>query len=166
MGIVAKTKSFNKFAKRIANLQKKNVSDIIAENIAIRGEEIAREEYGNADVIISHTIPTQGQVQVVAEGEKISYMEFGTGIVGSGTYEGNLPTQPISFVSPKKSGDSHTTEGWEYNYPNEKTKKDGQGWYYKGEYTQGEPAQAQMFKTAQRLRTELTDIGRKHIKGD
>jgi hypothetical protein len=56
------------------------------------------------------------------------------------------------------------TQGWEYNYDNPLTKKDGKGWHYGGKYTQGQPAEAQMFRTAERLRREMPSIAISKLK--
>lgn len=167
MGIKINSRGLFSFQKKVDSSDVNGLADVVADKIAARGEEIAKEKYAGAiDVVVSRTKAVNGECQVTAEGDKIAYMEFGTGLVGKGTYEGKLPTQTLTFVSPKNSGAKQTTNGWEYNYPNPRTKRDGQGWYYDGKYTQGEVAQAQMFKTAQELRQEIVKTGVEAIKGD
>ena len=86
----------------------------------------------------------------------MAFSEYGTGVVGKGTYEGELPTQKLEFESP--SGVQQSTEGWQYNYRKEQgqTEMDWTGFR----------ANAQMFKTSRRLQTELPSEIMKEIKGE
>ena len=62
-----------------------------------------------------------------------------------------MPTNPLTFES---AGNIHTTQGWEYYYPNSKTKRTvggQQGWFHNKEFVTGQPAQAQMWRTANEL---------------
>ena len=129
--------------------------DEIVELVGNIGVEIATDEYqGKINDITS--IDSSNGTKIVARGEKIAYMEFGTGVTGRNTYDGTLPTQKLVFESPK--GVRQSTEGWQYNYRKEQgqTEKD----------FIGHVAEAQMFKTAQRLRTELPSKIKQKIKGE
>ena len=163
------TQGLDHFAKRIS-LYKDSFTDSnkeqLIEKVAERGKELAEYYYGmyknDDDIEVTIENAGTGSRRLVASGERVAYLEFGTGIMGYGTYEGKLPTQTLSFESPK--GHPQTTQGWEYNYENPLTKADGKGWFFKGVYTRGQPAQAQMFETAQQLRREIADMTRKEIK--
>lgn len=159
MGIVIKNSLPNfmtRISKSRANLRKDN----LLAKLGQLGVDIAQSEYQqsgyNPEYIYSET--NENGILINAQGKGIAYSEFGTGFVGQGTYQGKLPTEPITFVSPKIKGkeseNTHTTQGWEYYYDNIKTKFMG-GWFYKKTFTRGKVAKAQMFKTSQRLREEI-----------
>lgn len=93
----------------------------------------------------------------------IAYLEYGYGIEGEGTYDGKLPTQPITFDAPYMG--EITVDGWTYYYDNPFT-KDGAGWTHDGKYFVGEPAEAQMWKTAMYLRDNAEAIIRRVISSD
>ena len=88
----------------------------------------------------------------ITSGEKVAFYEFGYGVEGrDSAYKGQLPTNPLTFES---AGNIHTTQGWEYYYPNSKTKRTvggQQGWFHNKEFVTGKPAQAQMWRTANEL---------------
>lgn len=146
-----------RFMSKLDNIKnsKDSLLNTIANKVAENGSKIAEQEYSGTSIQVNVEQADNGISSIIASGEKINYLEFGTGIVGQGTYAGELPTQPIEFESPK--GSPQVTQGWEYNYPNPKTKK-GDGWYYNGEFTQGEKAQSQMFNTAKQLKEEVPKI--------
>lgn len=136
---------------KIRKLKSINATDIVMA-VAKRGKDIAQTEYGGASVSVSVESNGKGKASLVAEGKNVAFFEYGTGRVGEGTYKGTLPTQPISFESPK--GEMQTTEGWQYYYDNPKTKvtQNGQeGWIANKTFFTGQPAQAQMWKTANKL---------------
>lgn len=132
--------------------------------IAQKGKDIADNYYAGASVNVM--VENGNPAKVVAEGQQVRYLEYGTGSQGAlSGYEGNLPTEPITFESPK--GDLQTTQGWKYNYRNPKTKvvEMGQiGWYFGGKFTTGRPAEAQMWKTARDLREQAKSIVMDSIK--
>lgn len=139
------------FRERLQKL--KNISNTdIAMAVAEHGKDLAQEKYGSGDVIVTAESIGDGKARVVAKGEKVAFYEYGVGTQGEqSAYKGNLPTEPITFESAKEI---HTTPGWEYNYPNEKTKRNiggSIGWFYGGKFTDGQPAQAQMWLTANEL---------------
>ena len=121
--------------------------------IANKAKEIAEKNYTDSPKV-DFTVSKIGKnkTRLTASGEEVSFSEYGTGFAGIGTYPGELPTDPIQFES---AGETHTTQGWEYLYPNEKTKRpkdDPTYWYYAGEKTMGKEANAFMYKTAKELR--------------
>lgn len=140
------------FRNKLLRLQKINKGDL-AKDIAESGASIAREKYLSAAVTVSTEQKGNG-ARIIAQGEQVAFMEYGTGHQGAFSgYEGNLPSQTLHFESPK--GTPQSTLGWQYNYDNPQTKveKNGEiGWYYGGSFTTGQPAQAQMWKTALELR--------------
>lgn len=148
------------FKSRLENFSKNRteLADKFANKIADRGVQIANEQYsGVSGVSISKLTSTQGKASIISTGEKVSFMEFGTGIMGKGTYVSwKLPKENITFESPK--GQPQMTKGWQYDY----RKEQGQTEH---SHT-GFAAQAQMFRTAQQLKQEMSQIVAKEIKGE
>lgn len=159
------TSGLKRFISKVSKYRHmENLADEIAEKVAERGVEIAREKYFATNVeITNQSSEIKGQRRIIVKGKGLAFLEFGTGLVGKGTYpdESKLPKETISFESPK--GVPQSTDGWQYYYPNPKTKKDG-GWYAGKVFHRGQTAGAQMFDTAQQLRAEMGDIGKEKIK--
>lgn len=154
-----------RFQTKLEKLSIPQLSNDLANSIAEEGSRIAKEQYAGTAVFVQAVEASNGEASVVATGDQINYMEFGTGIVGKGTYQGELPTRDFTFESPK--GSPQVTHGWEYNYPNAKTKRND-GWFYNGEFTQGHIAEMQMFNTAKLLKEKLHSIiveAMKKLKG-
>lgn len=159
MGVVKKN-TLGNFLNRLAKVEKLDIGkDEIISKVQKIGEDIAREEYAGTDVVVSSRTDNSS-VTILAEGDRIAYMEFGTGIEGEGTYpeQDKLPTEPLTFNS---RGAEQTTQGWQYNY-------------YKKQHIEDNPnlpdwkgfkAQAQMFNTSERLQNELGEKLVKEIKG-
>ena len=126
-------------------------NDDIAMVVAERGKDLAQSKYGG-DVVVTAESLGGGKAKVIASGEKVAFYEYGYGVEGrDSAYQGQLPTEPITFES---AGNTHTTQGWEYYYPNSKTKRTvgGQeGWFHNKKFVTGQSAQAQMWRTANEL---------------
>lgn len=148
---------------RFNALSKLNINKLvndIAEEIATEGEDIARSKY-TENVNVSHITASNGRSQIITEGDKVAYLEFGTGIEGQQNDYDNLgenakkPTQTLNFTS---YGQKQSTQGWQYNYRKEQgqTDKDWKGF----------KPQAQMFYTAKELKEKLPQIVDKIIKGE
>ena len=126
--------------------------DDIVMAVAERGKDLAQSKYGG-DVVVTAESLGGGKAKVIASGEKVAFYEYGYGVEGrDSAYKGQLPTEPITFES---AGNTHTTQGWEYYYPNSKTKrtnaKGEQGWFHNKKFVTGQSAQAQMWRTANEL---------------
>lgn len=158
-------KGLKNFARKVASYKSfDNVCERVAQRIAERGVEIAQDEYGERTVDIQVVQgEAEGSRKIVAKGRGLAFDEFGTGLVGQGTYEGKLPTETIEFESPK--GSPQSTQGWEYYYPNPQTKVDG-GWYAGKVFHRGQAAKSQMFNTSVRLKDEIGQIAKGIIKED
>ena len=151
----------NRFYGKLQNIR--NVAETATELIADNGEKIAKSEYaGINSVQVIKDIDGNSAV-ISANGDSVAYIEYGTGLVGQGTYKGDLPTQTLTFESPKDSGRINTTQGWEYYYDNPRTKVLG-GWFFGRGYsnfTRGQVAGNQMFNTAKSLREYIkTDLAK------
>ena len=136
----------------------------LAYKIAERGADIARTEYAGSSANVYAEKSGANEARVVAEGTDVLFDEYGTGWIGEGQYQGNLPTETITFES---AGETHTTQGWEYHYPNPKTKKPKNNPYFwftpTGERSQGDMPKAQMWKTSVKLREQLPEIVRAEL---
>lgn len=152
------------FKQRLDNVGLDRINKA-AEDVATKGLEYAQSQFSASKNPTDVTVQKKGyHITIQAKGEQVLYEEFGTGKVGRGTYEGTLPTQTFTFVSPRSSGDVHTTRGWEYFYPNPKTKR-GDAWYFKRQRYVGERAAARMWKTREYMRANLKYIVLKAMKG-
>ncbi len=147
-------------------------TDKIAETLANRGVELAREQYGRRKIVVTAEKVGDGDYKVVATGRNVAFEEYGTGIYARGSYaaetegEGQLPTQPITFRT--RNGETHTTMGWEYYYPSEaKDLVNGKyGWWINRKvFVTGARAKAHLWKAGKRLRTELRTKNLKDILG-
>ena len=161
MSKVVRRNDLNRFYGKLQNIR--NVSETATELIADNGEKIAKSEYaGINSVQVIKDIDGNSAV-ISANGDSVAYIEYGTGLVGQGTYKGDLPTQTLTFESPKDSGRINTTQGWEYYYDNPRTKVLG-GWFFGRGYsnfTRGQVAGNQMFNTAKSLREYIkTDLAK------
>ena len=137
----------------------------IAEKLGERGVQIAQGKYQGVAAISVEKTGTAGQRKLIAKGEGLSFLEFGTGLVGKAKgYEGQLPTETIEFESPKNSGKMQKTQGWEYYYPNPLTKVNG-GWFANGVFHRGQESKAQMYETSRQLRSEAGEIAKQILKG-
>lgn len=167
----------NNFAENIKKYKViGNISNELSERVAQRGVEIAQQEYtyitekGEEKTIANVYFEekgTDGEKRIIASGKKLRYKEFGTGLVGEGTYPGELPTQTFRFNSPKDPKNKvqypQVTKGWVYYYPNKRTKVLG-GWFTGKVFRTGEKAQHQMYTTAKTLKSEVPQIARDLIK--
>lgn len=161
MSKVVRRNDLNRFYGKLHNIR--NVAETATELIADNGEKIAKSEYaGINSVQVIKDIDGNSAV-ISANGDSVAYIEYGTGLVGQGTYKGDLPTQTLTFESPKDSGRINTTQGWEYYYDNPQTKVLG-GWFFGRGYsnfTRGQVAGNQMFNTAKSLREYIkTDLAK------
>lgn len=132
-----------------AKLQRlKNISnDDIVMAVAERGKDIAESLYGGESIVVTTENLGGGKARIVASGEQVAFLEYGTGVVGeSKGYGGQLPTEPITFES---RGKERTTQGWVHNYYAKYKREKGEN----AKDFVGFPSQAQMWKTA----TELTE---------
>lgn len=140
---------------------------LVAEHIAKQGEQFAREEYAGVQGVSVYHESNGATSRVVAEGEGLAYIEFGTGRVGEQSKYPNekLPKQGVPI-----------TGQWEYYYPSQykrTSKTTGEeGWYHKFEgeedarFTKGQSAGMQMYRTSQRLRNYMATQLKIKLKGD
>lgn len=171
MGIKVTKNTLARFSERLGGQNVDNLADRVAERLAQEGKKVAEFEYassGHSDINVDVEVVGVGERRITASGDNVAYVEFGVGEYAKGTYQGKLPTQPLTFESPK--GKTQTTNGWVYYYPNKDTKRTigGQhGWFIQnGVFTIGHPAGNQLFYTAKSLRENETEIVKNALKGD
>lgn len=138
----------------------KKVTDIIIS----KGVEIAQRNWSSDVLIEVRGNELKKSIVAIDKDKKnptIAYREFGTGVKGIGTYEGNLPDQPITFTTMyNKEETSVTVPEWTYNY-----RKDYLHWTE--DDWQGIVAQMPMFNTAKELREYIkTELAKDIRKGD
>ena len=151
--------SFRNKLQRYSNINT-SLTNQVAEEVAKRGEQIAREEYaGHSKVNVTHETMGSGMSRVVAERDGLAYIEFGTGRVGE---QSNYPTEKLPQSGVPITGN------WEYYYPSEhKVTKDGEeGWMLGSSFVKGQSAGMQMYRTSQRLKNEMASIVKNKLKGD
>ena len=153
------------FADKLKNYKKKDdLAKKVTDKISSKGAEIAKRNWGGGVTISVRGNKTQKSIVVTDQDKKnptIAYREFGTGIKGKGTYEGNLPDQPITFTTKYNGEDtSVTVPEWIYNYRKDHLHWTEQDW-------QGMVAQMPMFNTAKELREYIkTELVKDIRKGD
>ena len=161
MSKVVRRNDLNRFYGKLQNIR--NVAETATELIADNGEKIAKSEYAGINSVQVIKDIDENSAVISASGDSVAYIEYGTGLVGQGTYKGDLPTRTLTFESPKDSGRINTTQGWEYYYDNPQTKVLG-GWFFGRGYsnfTRGQVAGNQMFNTAKSLREYIkTDLAK------
>lgn len=164
MSKVVRQNDLNRFYGKLYNIR--NVAETATELIADNGEKIAKSEYAGINSVQVTKDIDENSAVISASGDSVAYIEYGTGLVGQGTYKGDLPTQTLTFESPKDSGRINTTQGWEYYYDNPQTKVLG-GWFFGRGYanfTRGQVAGNQMFNTAKSLREYIKNDLAKDIR--
>ncbi len=138
--------------------------DRIANAIAEEGVEIAESNFaGSENVVVSKRKIGKGRSRIIAKGDKVSFIEFGTGIAGEGTYPvEKLPTQLIQFESPKgKNAVQRSTDGWQYDYRYKQAEDKSTVKHFVGM-----SAKMPMYRTSRELKSKMSEIAREVIKGE
>ena len=156
-------RGLNNFKSKLEKYSSINASftNQVAEEVAKIGEQIAREEYaGMSKVNVSRETLGRGMSRVVAEREGLAYIEFGTGDIGK---ESNYPLEKLPQQGVPITGK------WEYYYlpsDSKDTVNGERGWWWGKSFIKGRPAGMQMYRTSQRLRSEMARIAKNKIIGD
>ncbi len=140
----------NSFLTKLAKVSRQThkLQERVADIVVQKGLEIAKTQDVSADI---YSAGKKGSRKIIMSGAGLRYQEYGTGLLGSGTYEGKLPTETIAF---KSSGKDWTTAGWEYHYRYNQTKL--------GVPHKGFSARMPMYKTS----VELQEFIRTKLKGE
>lgn len=168
MGVNANLTGLNNFMRRLKKVKQiEVVKDRVSSNVADKGVELAKTAYlgsGISRAEISKETSVDGDYAVVASGEGLAFEEYGTGYYADGTYEGNLPTQTITFES---AGKQRSTQGWDYYYDNPDTKitfGGTNGWMLGSNFMIGEAAGNQMYDTSVKLGEQAPKVVKKVVK--
>ncbi len=137
-----KRNDLGRFANKLYKIGTNNLANTTTELLADKGKEIAREQYKGTTISVD-SIVNNNTATIIANGKQVAYLEYGTGLIGKGTYKGNLPTNGVPI-----------TGNWEYYYdsPHKVIENGKQGWYLGKIFTEGRVAGNQMFNTAKSLR--------------
>ena len=123
-------------------------------------------QYGRTDITVGYdnegkraTIYAKSIVNNDENPSQIAFYEFGTGRVGEGTYQGNLPTSGVPLTS-----------SWHYYYPS-KAKRTSrttgeEGWWWDNTFQRGIQAEAEMWKTSQFIRQQAKYIIQNYFQSE
>lgn len=132
--------------------------DELSKRLSEYGVEIAkitvRKDTGELEGGIGFEKVADGEYLVVSEGEYAMFVEFGTGVVGQGTYPGELPAG-YSY-DERRTPAAHD--------PNDPTK-----WYYRDRdgivrSTRGQTASAYMATSAEQMRQAIIATAKEVFK--
>lgn len=139
---------FEQFLEKITT----DIAKCALESILETGEEIAKSKYAGKGISV-YTDANEYNGEIIANGEHVAYLEYGTGVRGKGSYQGELYDDQISFTPTNQPGGNNETitlDGWTYNY-----RKEALGWTEK-DYV-GQVAGQQMFDTSEELIDYIED---------
>lgn len=132
-----KKNTLNNYLQKLKNISKIEFGETVANVVAQKGVEYAQQEYAGTHFTASSEVKGSN-AKVIAQGNGIAYVEYGTGLVGQGTYKGETPQNGVPI-----------TGNWEYYY--DSPHKENGGWYFGRTFTRGRVAGMQMYRTAKSL---------------
>ena len=101
--------------------------------------------------------------KVIASGQSVIYMEFGTGEIGKNNQQ--HPKRNDFSLKDFNSGQYIKVHEPKENATEERQNKTGQHyWFYQGKYTQGISAGLQVYNAVERLKSEKMTIARKVVR--
>lgn len=141
-----KKNNLQRYLQKLENVSKINIAETTASILVEKGVEYAQQEYAGS----KHT-EIQGEVKdtngtITASREGLMFIEYGTGLVGKGTYQGETPTSGVPI-----------TGQWEYFYDSPHKNRELGGWFFGNTFTRGRVAGMQMYRTAKSLKNYITD---------
>lgn len=154
MSKFADLKGLKNFTRKVKEIDVFDKASLIINRVCELGVAYAKSLYSTESVNVEYNINGDNTATIIASGDEVAYIEFGTGERGRGTYEGNLPTKELSFYSNRLK-QKVSLEGWVYSYANEID--------YNQAFWVGFGAKAQMWKTAQYLRENIDNIVREVV---
>ena len=104
--------TLSRYLEKLQNYKGRIKEEEIKETAGEVGIETVKRNLNRETTYVDYELTNDG-VMINAHGEDLPFIEFGTGLRGEGTYQGELPTQTLRFES---MGTQQKTEGWEYNY--------------------------------------------------
>ena len=135
--------SCGKAIRELGKIQKeysKKIDEVCKKLAQIGRDEAQRrfdrgKEHGNGDVIVT-VMPIENGYKIVASGEDVYFIEFGTGFFANPNgYATSIPVYPGSY------SEQHAKAFSEHQY-----------WYYAGEKLQGTEAQNAMYYAGKAIR--------------
>lgn len=150
MAVKVDLSGLNNFRKKVENINTQTIINKILVALCESGKQKANELYTGYDVDIDYEV-SGNRASILANGEYVAFLEYGTGEYAKGTYKGNLPQSGVPI-----------TGNWEYYYDSDsKAEVNGQkGWWFGGSFQIGNEAQAQMWN----IRNYLKENARTIIK--
>ena len=150
MSSCVKKNTLNNYLQKLKNIGKMDLGEKVATMLAKKGAEYARTEYDSTNISkVTIESDVNGSKATVSASKKgLTYIEYGTGLVGQDTYQGKLPTSGVPI-----------TGHWEYFYDSpHKDIERGGWWIRKGiSFTRGREAGMQMYNTAKSLDEYVKD---------
>lgn len=129
----------------------------LVQSLAEEGADVARSAYaaapvsdGNSDTSVSVKNTGKYSRQIVAQGESVGFLEFGTGVTAGSGYDGNTAGVP---VYPGAWAESHA----------KKFSRDGY-WYYGGKRFTGTLPYKGMYSATKAIRERVADMAKGIIK--
>lgn len=158
--------ALKQYRKKLNKLAEKLNDGSLVMEIAEKGVEIAQEKYSNTEygtndtsIVCSAEQISTDRARITAKGDRIAYLEYGTGYYAQGSYPSDrLPSWwQYYYPSPNKAFKATKTYGGEEKY----------GWN-NAEYgfLIGQSAQAQMYNTSTELREQFPAIINRILGGD
>ncbi len=135
-----KRNDLDRYYSKLKNLTSGNIGQKAVDLLVEEGVREANAQYAGTHFVVTSEKDEQSG-RIVASGKGIAYVEYGTGLVGENTYEGETPESGVPI-----------TGKWEYFYDSPYKDKALGGWYFGHTFTQGRVAGMQMFNTAKSLR--------------
>lgn len=165
------TRGLDRFISQLNKIRNKNniLLKKIVEAVAEEGERYLSNLYslitntnGNKPPRVTYSFISDNKAQIIAYGEDVAFVEFGTGQVGDGTYKGETPKENVPI-----------TGAWKYAYISPSKKINQQGeiyWTYYDDFfsrfrsSKGNVAGNQIYETAKYLREQIPSIVKKVIR--
>lgn len=159
------TNGLKRFNARLEKLNKALEDGSLVAKCAEKGVEIAQEKYATTEygtnetsIVCSSEQISNDRVRISAKGDRISFLEYGTGYYAKGSYPSDrLPSWwEYYYPSPNKAYKATRTTGGEKMF----------GWN-NAEYgfQTGKPAQAQMYFTSVELKEQIPAVIQQIIGG-
>lgn len=155
MGIKTDLSGLHNFAKKVKAwdiYDNQTLLNLILNELVNVGRNYLENLYGTQSIQVEGEIKDNVGI-ITASGQQVAYLEFGTGTKGEHSYEGNLPTQDITFTSKDRE---ITVQGWTYYYAYRLNMSN--------KAFVGHIAYAQVWRTAQYLREQAPIIIRQVVE--
>ena len=158
-------KRFKKVLKETLKTNQDNSENRKIEKISTMAYDEIMIAYSGTKFEVMKPQIYNAKATIYVKGEDIAFDEFGTGLYAKGSYNGNLPKQPIFFESV---GFPQVTLGWDYYYTwkgdplkNPKKEINGvSGWFTNKEsgiFHIGKDASNRFYNAVQRIKNKVKE---------